>query len=111
MYGDMKKIPTTREQVLAAWDKTKEALSRLSVAKAKIEALPDELPDIQTLQAEIDAFRIQHAEEKRRRESEFSAAQRLAKVISDAFAERERAEKALDAAKKAQDRAESRLVV
>lgn len=102
----MKKIPTTREQVLTAWEKTKEALSRLSGAKAKLESLPDEMPDIQTLQSEIDAFRIQHAEEKRRRESEFSAAQRLAKSIYDAGEEVKRAYKALGIAKRDQEKIE-----
>lgn len=95
---NMRKIPTTKEQVLAAWEKANEAAKRLSVAKSKLESLPDEVPDIQTLQSEIDDFRIHHAEEKRRREAEFLAAQCLAKSIHDAGAEVMRAQKALDSA-------------
>lgn len=107
----MRKIPTTREHVIAAWEKTKEAAKRLADAKAKLEALPDKVPDIAALQAAIDIFRAEHAETKRRREAEFLAAQCLAKSIFDAGEEVLRAKKALDIATRNQVQAESRLVV
>lgn len=107
----MRKIPTTREQVLAAWDKTKEAANRLSDAKAKLEALPDEVPDMASLQAAIDIFRAEHAETKRRREAEFLAAQRVAKAIYDAGEEVKRAQKVLDIATRNQTQAEKNYTV
>lgn len=104
----MRKIPTTREQVLATWEKTREAAKRLSDAKAKLEALPDELPDIALLEAGIVAFRAEYAEIKHRREAEFLSAQRLAKSITDAGEEVKRAQKALDIATRNQAQAEKK---
>lgn len=133
----MRKIPTNREQVLATWEVTKAAAKRLSDAQTNYAIKHAEEPDMQAAQKAIEAFRVEYASEyarqhaeikcrqqlemdafraeraeiKRLRESEFLDAQRCAKAISDAKEELKRAEKALDAAKKAQDRAESRLVV
>lgn len=119
----MKKIPTTKEQVLASWEVTKQAAKRLSDAKAKLELLPDE-PDITLLQSEIDIFRAAHAEQanrreaemrvfraehaeiKRRREAEFLAAQRIAKAIADSGEEVKRAKKAFDIATRNQEKIE-----
>lgn len=67
----MKKIPTTREQVLAAWEKTKAAANRLADARAKHEIQIVAMPKSTISQSEMDAFRAEHAERKRCREEEF----------------------------------------
>lgn len=101
----MRKIPTTREQVLAAWDKTREAANRLTVATEHVGKLPF-AHDMVALESEMNAFRLQHAEEKRRREVEFLAAQRRTKEMLDAVEEVKRAQKALDIAKRDQEKIE-----
>lgn len=67
----MRKIPTTREQVLAAWDKTKEAANRLADAKAKHEFKALRMPKSIISQNDMAVFRAEHAEQKRQREEEF----------------------------------------
>lgn len=101
----MKKIPTTREQVLAAWEKTKEAANRLSVATEHASKLPF-AHDMAALQSEMNAFRAEHAELKRRQEVEFLAAQRRTKAMLDAVEEVKRAQKALGIAKRDQEKIE-----
>lgn len=67
----MRKIPTTREQVLATWEKTREAAKRLSDAKVEHATRLAAIPKLTVSQNEMDTFRAEHAERKRCREEEF----------------------------------------
>lgn len=105
----MKKIPTTKEQVLAAWEKTKEAAKRLSDATEHASKLPF-AHDMATLESEMNAFRAEHAELKRRQEVEFLAAQRRTKEMLAAVEEVKRAQKAFDAATRNQEQIEKKFI-
>lgn len=89
----------TKEQILEAWEKTREATNRLSDAKADYVAKLGGSPDLASFHNAMIIFRADHAETKRRREAEFLGVQQAAKTVAVA-------EKELAAAKKSQDKAE-----
>lgn len=88
-----------KEQILEAWEKTREAANRLADAKADYVTKLGGAPDLTAFHNAMTIFRADHAETKRRREAEFLAVQQAAKTVAVA-------EKDLAAAKKSQDKAE-----